>query len=815
MTNIEDFGFELSNFQKTSIQTIKSGDHVLVTAHTGSGKTLPAEFAIKYFNSINKKVIYTAPIKALSNQKYYEFQKKFPNISFGILTGDVKFNPEADVLIMTTEILRNTLYMKKLNETTNLDFEMNMNTELGCVVFDEVHYINDPDRGKVWEETIILLPPQVQMLMLSATIDKPQLFAKWVEDVKRTETYKKNVILTGTNERVVPLAHYIYFITPHKFETKDPQLINIIMNKCNTIQLLKGWNGKENIEYQSNLINEIRKIDSYHYKNKIRITKVNVINSIVKMLNEKNMLPAICFVFSRTQCHTLANCIQYNLLENSESNFELVEKECRSIISKLPNYKEYIELPEYTETIKLLEKGIAVHHSGIAPVLREMIEIMFSKGYIKLLFATETFAVGINMPTKTVIFTGLSKYSNKGMRYLHSHEYTQMAGRAGRRGLDKIGHVIHCCNMFDMPLSLDYSEILNGKPQQFLSKFKISYSIVLNIIGENVTKTKNEVIDEICNYISKSMINTELLTEKRIVEENIESLVEKNKIKPEYDCDDFTMSEYIKLKIEVKKTSNKKRKRIENVINQLEMENKTIQDDYQKYILYEKLNMDIKKEREYLDKLENYFKEKIESVITVLIETGYLILTDDNFTLTINGLMAMKIKEVNSLVLIDLLVTYNYLSNLTIQEIVSLISCFVSINVQGDNIANCPNTDNTLLNKYANEIGNYYDKYSDYECKYDLDIGEEYCLNYDLMQIMLDWCNSETEIQCKYVMQTLQNEKNIFLGEFIKSLIKITNIFKELDKITTINNNIDFKHKISKVNELILKYVVSSDSLYL
>ena len=815
MTNIEDFGFELSNFQKTSIQTIKSGDHVLVTAHTGSGKTLPAEFAIKYFNSINKKVIYTAPIKALSNQKYYEFQKKFPNISFGILTGDVKFNPEADVLIMTTEILRNTLYMKKLNETTNLDFEMNMNTELGCVVFDEVHYINDPDRGKVWEETIILLPPQVQMLMLSATIDKPQLFAKWVEDVKRTETYKKNVILTGTNERVVPLAHYIYFITPHKFETKDPQLINIIMNKCNTIQLLKGWNGKENIEYQSNLINEIRKIDSYHYKNKIRITKVNVINSIVKMLNEKNMLPAICFVFSRTQCHTLANCIQYNLLENSESNFELVEKECRSIISKLPNYKEYIELPEYTETIKLLEKGIAVHHSGIAPVLREMIEIMFSKGYIKLLFATETFAVGINMPTKTVIFTGLSKYSNKGMRYLHSHEYTQMAGRAGRRGLDKIGHVIHCCNMFDMPLSLDYSEILNGKPQQFLSKFKISYSIVLNIIGENVTKTKNEVIDEICNYISKSMINTELLTEKRIVEENIESLVEKNKIKPEYDCDDFTMSEYIKLKIEVKKTSNKKRKRIENVINQLEMENKTIQDDYQKYILYEKLNMDIKKEREYLDKLENYFKEKIESVITVLIETGYLILTDDNFTLTINGLMAMKIKEVNSLVLIDLLVTYNYFSNLTIQEIVSLISCFVSINVQGDNIANCPNTDNTLLNKYANEIGNYYDKYSDYECKYDLDIGEEYCLNYDLMQIMLDWCNSETEIQCKYVMQTLQNEKNIFLGEFIKSLIKITNIFKELDKITTINNNIDFKHKISKVNELILKYVVSSDSLYL
>ena len=186
MTNLEDFGFELSNFQKISIKTINEGNHVLVTAHTGSGKTLPAEYAIKYFNSMGKKVIYTAPIKALSNQKYYEFSQKFPNISFGILTGDVKFNPEADVLIMTTEILRNTLYLKRLNDTKNLDFEMDIETELGCVVFDEVHYINDADRGKVWEETIMLLPSHIQMVMLSATIDKPERFAMWVENVKKT-----------------------------------------------------------------------------------------------------------------------------------------------------------------------------------------------------------------------------------------------------------------------------------------------------------------------------------------------------------------------------------------------------------------------------------------------------------------------------------------------------------------------------------------------------------------------------------------------------------------------------------------------------
>lgn len=815
MTNLENFGFELSDFQKISIKTIKEGDHVLVTAHTGSGKTLPAEFAIKYFNSKNKKVIYTAPIKALSNQKYYEFQQKFPNISFGILTGDVKFNPEADVLIMTTEILRNTLYMKRLNETNNLDFEMNMETELGCVVFDEVHYINDADRGKVWEETIMLLPPQVQMVMLSATIDKPECFAKWVEDIKITSNYNKKVILTGTNERVVPLAHYVYFMTPTKYDTKDPVLLNILRNKCNSMKLVKGWDGDQNIEYQNMLVNDIRKVETYHYKNKIRVTKINVINTLVKSLSEKNMLPAICFVFSRVQCHTFANAIQYNLLENSENNFELVQNECRSIISKLPNYKEYMQLPEYTDTIKLLEKGIAIHHSGIAPVLREMVEIMFSKGYIKLLFATETFAVGINMPTKTVIFTGLTKYSNKGMRYLHPHEYTQMAGRAGRRGLDIIGHVIHCCNMFDMPLSLEYSEIMNGKPQQFLSKFKISYSIILNIISENQNKSEDIIIDMIIEYISKSMINLELQKEKQSIIETINNLEMKIETKPKYGCDELIMTEYIKFKEEVTTLANKKRKRMESSIKQIELENNTIITDYKKYLDFENIKKSINREKEYLNSLNNYFREQIKNIIGILINNGYLVLKYEKYNLTMNGLLAMKIKEVNSLVLIDLLDKYNYFPDLSVEELISLMSCFVPINVQGDDYTNVPNTDNENLNKYAYDIGNIYDKYCDYETKCNLDIGEEYCLNYDLMQIMLNWCKADNEHKCKLIIQTAQNEKNIFLGEFIKSLVKISNVFKEMDKLTLINNNVEFKYKISKVNDMILKYVVSSDSLYL
>jgi antiviral helicase SKI2 len=214
----DKYPFLLSSFQKFAIEAIVEGNHILVTAHTGSGKTLPAEFAIEHFVSKGKKVIYTSPIKALSNQKFYEFTQKFPNISFGILTGDIKTNPEADVLIMTTEILMNTLYAKNrkddittcINKNTSLTmFEMDFENELACVVFDEIHYINDVDRGRVWEETIMMLPQHIQMVMLSATLDSPEKFALWCETRgQTTNTSNKIVYLTTTYERVVPLTHY-------------------------------------------------------------------------------------------------------------------------------------------------------------------------------------------------------------------------------------------------------------------------------------------------------------------------------------------------------------------------------------------------------------------------------------------------------------------------------------------------------------------------------------------------------------------------------------------------------------------------------
>jgi antiviral helicase SKI2 len=204
------YPFPLSDFQKYSIKATLNGDHSLVTAHTGSGKSLPAEFAIEHFVSSGKRVIYTSPIKALSNQKYYDFRTKYPNISFGLMTGDNKANPDADVLIMTTEILMNYLFTyKDADDEKGIHFQMDIKNELACVIFDEVHYINDANRGFVWEQSILMLPEHVQIIMLSATIDSPEEFAKWCEKDGST----KQVHLSSTSHRIVPLKHYAYMIT--------------------------------------------------------------------------------------------------------------------------------------------------------------------------------------------------------------------------------------------------------------------------------------------------------------------------------------------------------------------------------------------------------------------------------------------------------------------------------------------------------------------------------------------------------------------------------------------------------------------------
>jgi superfamily II RNA helicase len=812
--HFEKFPFPLSDFQKYAIKAIVEGDHILVTAHTGSGKTLPAEFAIEHFVAQGKKVIYTSPIKALSNQKFYEFTKKFPNISFGILTGDIKFNPEADVLIMTTEILRNTLLQKSIdttNETTNvpLQFEMDFQNELGAVVFDEIHYINDLDRGKIWEETIMLLPSHVQFIMLSATIDKSEVFAQWIEDVKKTDTISKTVYLAPTTHRVVPLKHYFYTTIPQgPFKNiKDKEFIKFINEFLHKPIILKD----SSTTFNRDNYNKVNKLLSYINKNNVHIKPAFVLNELTKYLNQNDMLPAICFVFSRKMVERYAQNINISLFEEDSTIPSTIKRECEQILRKLPNFKEYINLPEFDTITRLLEKGVAIHHSGIMPIFREMIELLFSKGYIKLLFATETFAVGINMPTKTVIFTGFDKFNGSNMRMIYPHEYTQMAGRAGRRGLDTIGHVVHLNNMFSLPYVSDYEQMVNGNPQTLQSKFNISYNLILNFLQYN-----NSILD----FATKSMCSGEI--QKRItgVTDHIVNLKDKYKTTCENPLYSHIISnkeiyeKYLNLVDNMNNSKQKIRKQIQRDISNILDGDKNFKKNLEKYKSLISSTLEITECEKEIESLKQHFHYAINNMTSLLHNNDFLV--DDDSPVD-KSICATYIQETHCLAFTDLLVKHNYFENFNAYEIASILSCFSNIRIKDDaRIHNTHKlTNNDDLNNVLLNIKNIYENYITEEQRFDVNPSNSLDYIFELVNPILNWCESTDEQSCKAIIQKCEQDNEIFTGEFIKAILKINNMVNELKNIAEYTGNIQFLHKLTQIPELTSKFIATNQSLYI
>ena len=305
-------------------------------------------------------MIYTSPIKALSNQKYKEFNEKFPNMDIGILTGDIKHNPEANVLIMTTEILQNHCFKQK-NRGLYLDFQMDMENELGCVVFDEVHYIDDQDRGTIWEQTMMMLPNHIPYVMLSATIGEKEIFAKWIQNMT-----KKEVIICHHHERVVPLQFYEYFNVPNKYieNIKDKTKKKLFLDKSShCLRVIKTPT-----KYHYNILQHTKKCIGEFHKDRYQVPQKFILNECLKELRDKDMFPCLLFVFSRKQVEHLANQINTPLYLEGEKDSYIEPFVRQKIVHSFSNWREYVSLPEYTMYIDLLEKGIGVHHAGMLPV---------------------------------------------------------------------------------------------------------------------------------------------------------------------------------------------------------------------------------------------------------------------------------------------------------------------------------------------------------------------------------------------------------------------------------------------------------------
>lgn len=809
--HFEIFPYPLSDFQKHAIEAVVTGNHVLVTAHTGSGKTLPAEFAIRHFVRQGKRVVYTSPIKALSNQKYYEFTKKYPDIKFGLFTGDIKTNPDADVLIMTTEILMNYLFTS-LNsvsegEKPSLQFQINVNNELACVIFDEVHYINDKERGQTWEKTILMLPPHVQMVMLSATIDNPEGFAKWCE----RGLVDKQVYLSTTSHRVVPLYHYGFLTTTEAIfkAVRDKETQKMIRDTTGTLIPLKDHNGG----FQEQGYRGILKVTDILDKNQVRVNKKHVLNQLALFLREREMLPAIAFVFSRKQVELCAQDITVPLLEFDSKVGYTVRYECEQIVRKLPNYKEYLALPEYLQLVALLEKGIGIHHSGMIPILREIVELMISKKYIKLLFATESFAIGLDCPIRTAVFTSLMKFDGNTERYLYAHEYMQMAGRAGRRGIDTTGYVVHCNNLFKQPSASDYTNILCGKPQKLVSKYHISYNLILNLL-------KNGKTSGFAEFSNKSMMFNELENEIQGYRAHYESVQQKIAKKrqmvglaktPKDVC-----SRYIHLEDTVKTLINKKRKDAEREIQKLMDEHRSLVSDAKSYREFEELELELTNIMSSVQHTDTYISRQTESICDVMREEGFVEPTDGGFGLTALGKVAANMAEIHPLVLSKFMFEWNHFERFTATQLVGLFSIFTDVKVPDDMRTFRPIIDDSFLECSIKDVMNAYRKYDDMEIERNLNTGIKYdsALNYDIIEFSMRWCDCETETQCKEFIQSALIDKSMSIGDFTKAMLKIVTIKNEFVNICEDVGAIEFKYKLDQIEKMVLKYVTTSQSLY-
>ncbi|RYP42816.1 hypothetical protein DL770_011630 [Monosporascus sp. CRB-9-2] len=518
-----EWPFELDTFQKEAIYHLEGGDSVFVAAHTSAGKTVVAEYAIALAARHMTKAIYTSPIKALSNQKFRDFRQQFDEV--GILTGDVQINPEASCLIMTTEILRSMLY-RGADLIRDVEF----------VIFDEVHYVNDFERGVVWEEVIIMLPEHVSLILLSATVPNTYEFASWVGRTKQ-----KDIYVISTPKRPVPLEHYLW-AGKDIYKIVDSQKRFLEKGWKEADQALRGKDkappapaargganqrgnhrggpqrggqqqrggrgssqrgrgGPPRASHAPGHMGRAGRPGGFVSVNQDK----NLWVHLVHFLKKSNLLPACIFVFSKKRCEENADALsnQDFCTAQEKSHIHMIIE--RSVARLRPEDRS---LPQIIRLRDMLRRGIAVHHGGLLPIVKEIVEILFAQTLVKVLFATETFAMGLNLPTRTVVFSGYRKHDGHSFRNLLPGEYTQMAGRAGRRGLDTVGSVIIVPpgGIDEAPPVADLQKMILDPPSKLRSQFRLTYNMILNLLRVEALKIEEMIKRSFSEHATQQLL---------------------------------------------------------------------------------------------------------------------------------------------------------------------------------------------------------------------------------------------------------------------------------------------------------------------
>ena len=761
------FDFELDDFQKEAVNYINEGKSVVVCAPTGAGKTCIAEAAIQKALEEDTRLFYTTPLKALSNQKFYDFGKKYGQGNVGLLTGDTSINREAPIVVMTTEVFRNMLY------NTNFGSLKDNLRDVKYVILDEVHYMNDEQRGTVWEESIIYCPQSIQIVALSATVANSQQLCDWINTVhSKTE-------LVYTDFRPVPLRHY-YFDSSKPFD----------------ILPLLTPEGKLNRK-----IKPEKKINFHSRQAK----RQNSVKDVINVLNKKEMLPAIFFTFSRKKCdENMEKCAQINLITQEEA--KQIREEIREFLKDHP----YLE---NNKNLEYLYNGVASHHAGLLPAWKLLVERLFQKGLIKVVFATETLAAGINMPARTTVISAISKRTDSGHRMLNANEFLQMSGRAGRRGMDKVGFVVVMGTQFQSPEEV--ADLVRSGANSLESQFSPSYSMVLNLLQNLELEQAKELILKSFGYFSsndrlKPIIANQIHCEQTLLKLKAEKcpfgltsedLIQFNKLKEKY----ITYRKLTKTLIKQAKQKGKKdtpevmeyTEKTRQIREEMEKYNCEICRSYKKHM--KNLEIIARYEKRYketcrnIEKQKDIYWNKFLAHKEILEKTGYII----NGYPSDSGVTCSMIRAENELFLSEIILK-GVLDELLPYELASVICALVTEDLRSEVYPNAPISKNTR--KVLNKIKEIRKKIAILQRDYD--INTEMYINSYYSPLIEQWIQDTP-------WEDIAKQVDSSEGDIVRIFKRTVDVLRQLTILPNISENL--KQAAKDAINGILKEPVDAD----
>ena len=649
---LERYPFSMDDFQIRGCQALESGKSVLVAAPTGAGKTIVGEFAAFLAMNSGKKCFYTTPIKALSNQKFQDLSAMFGDENVGLLTGDTSINSEAPIVIMTTEVLRNMIY----SASSTL-------TDLRYVVMDEVHYLADRFRGAVWEEILIHLTESIQVAALSATVSNAEEFGDWLQTVRG----EMKVIVSET--RPVPLYQHVLFgnrlLDLFSSNTKvNPEILRLEKESLRSVRTKYGSNGgKKNWRDSSQITPTIKALGRAE---------------VIEKLDREGLLPAITFIFSRAQCDSaVKQCLAAGLrLTNTEERSQI-----REVIAEktrtLP--EDDLVVLGFHEWVDSLERGIASHHAGLLPAFKECVEELFQRGLIKAVFATETLALGINMPARTVVLEKLTKWNGESHVSVTPGEYTQLTGRAGRRGIDIEGNAVILWNK-DID-SASAAGLASTRTYPLKSSFKPTYNMTINLISQfGADRARTSLESSFAQFqADKAVVGL-----ARQIKRNNEAISE---LEEEISCHLGDFVEYAQIRFEIKELerglSTKRRKAREFEEEKIADARKALRNhschgcsDRETHARIAERADRLRRENAGLNSRvanrTHVIARRFDLIKVMLEKFGYL----NNDVITTNGKLLSKIYGETDLLIAEMIRREGF-GQLTAAELVSIVSVFV------------------------------------------------------------------------------------------------------------------------------------------